>query len=546
MSVTVRATSASDERAAVEPLGRREQAATRDDVRVAGAARDVGQGDVRPGPRPDRDRRPGRDELDGAADLLARLGQPRPDEPVAGGDPAERGRDEALRAARLEEEDGSAVAREERRGGVERAPDRRRLPAPRRTPGAAEDRLEREQRRRVAAEDPAGREVGVRQPLDVRALGRLAEDEPDPRPVRQPGQRVGLGLERPERRRRPEPDDDVGHPLGQALEVLAEAGGHQPERGALEALDEAADDAEAVLEREPRVALAPLAAGRQADPAAADPQVGDPARVAVEPRGRQQGVEERQAHRGLDRGRAQVALDPLEDRLEPDELARRVEVEQLLDERVVAVDGREPVADRRARPGRAGRSPRSGRGRPRRSSRGAGRRRRPGRGRPCSGSACGPAAGRRPGRLSQTISSRTTLRPHVAQRLAYFSPSQTLSADCSRGAAAIAWKAASRWRTSGGRRTTSASSRVSGLVSSEAARRWRSTAARAIQPPRPWRSTTTSPRLECASIRAATSSGGGGGARRPNAGSEKPGSLRIGTSRPAMGGILPQTGRSGE
>ena len=55
------------------------------------------------------------------------------------------------------------------------------------------------------------------------------------------------------------------------------------------------------------------------------------------------------------------------------------------------------------------------------------------------------------------------------------------------------WNAASRWRTSGGRSTTSASIRVSGLDSSEIARRWRSTAARATQPPRPNRSATTSP-----------------------------------------------------
>ncbi len=55
------------------------------------------------------------------------------------------------------------------------------------------------------------------------------------------------------------------------------------------------------------------------------------------------------------------------------------------------------------------------------------------------------------------------------------------------------WNAASRWRTSGGRRTTSASIRVSGLDSSEMARRCRSTAARATQPPRPKRSATTSP-----------------------------------------------------
>ena len=53
-----------------------------------------------------------------------------------------------------------------------------------------------------------------------------------------------------------------------------------------------------------------------------------------------------------------------------------------------------------------------------------------------------------------------------------------------------------------------------GDVSMVTARRWRSTAARAIQPPRPCRSATTSPGAVCASIRAATRSGDGGGASR--------------------------------
>ncbi len=62
-------------------------------------------------------------------------------------------------------------------------------------------------------------------------------------------------------------------------------------------------------------------------------------------------MEERQAHRRLDRSRAEVTLDPLEDGVQPDELARRVQVEQLLDQGILPVDGREPVADRS--PGRA-------------------------------------------------------------------------------------------------------------------------------------------------------------------------------------------------
>ena len=57
-------------------------------------------------------------------------------------------------------------------------------------------------------------------------------------------------------------------------------------------------------------------------------------------------------------------------------------------------------------------------------------------------------------------SSATSIRPQVAQRVANRSPIETLRLDSRRGDAAMPWNAASRWRTSGGRRTTSASIRV--------------------------------------------------------------------------------------
>ena len=60
----------------------------------------------------------------------------------------------------------------------------------------------------------------------------------------------------------------------------------------------------------------------------------------------------------------------------------------------------------------------------------------------------------------QMISSATSVRSHVAQRVANRSPIETLRLDSRRGDAASPWNAASRWRTSGGRRTTSASIRV--------------------------------------------------------------------------------------
>ncbi len=110
---------------AVEPLGRREQAPPRRRLRVPGAAGDVRQDDVRPGPGTDRHRRPGRHELDRSAGVLAGLGEPGADQPVPGGDAAQGGRHETLGAPGLEDEDRPTIAREERSGRVERPADRR-------------------------------------------------------------------------------------------------------------------------------------------------------------------------------------------------------------------------------------------------------------------------------------------------------------------------------------------------------------------------------------------------------------------------------------
>ena len=64
-------------------------------------------------------------------------------------------------------------------------------------------------------------------------------------------------------------------------------------------------------------------------------------------------MKQRETHRRLDGRRSEVPFDPLEDGLEADQLPGRMQVEELLDERVVAVERREPVAHRP--PGRAAR-----------------------------------------------------------------------------------------------------------------------------------------------------------------------------------------------
>ena len=151
-------------------------------------------------------------------------------------------------------------------------------------------------------------------------------------------------------------------------------------------------------------------------------------------------MEEGQPQGGQDRRGAEVALDAIEDGDEPDELARGVERQQLVDERFGAVDRREPAtqagpdlldADVGGDPRevvvieRAGALLRA-----------------------AALVATDRAAvvpGDRLGRRGiggrgvhafvepQTISSTTSIRPHVAQRVAYWSPSDTFRLDSPRG-----------------------------------------------------------------------------------------------------------------
>ena len=260
------------------------------------------------------------------------------------------------------------------------------------------------------------------------------------------------------------------------------------------------------------------------DVPARDPQRGRPARSAGQSARRQDRVEEGQAQRRQDRGRAQVALDPLEDGAKTDELPRRVQVEQFVRQPLGPLDlgeSGEQQGAHRVGPDIGPDPPLVVRVKRRLAllaaaalvatdraaivakDRASARRRRP-----ASSS------------TDQVNSSATSIRPQVGQRVANRSPIETFRLDSRRGEAASPWNAASRCRTSGGRSTTSASIRVSGLDSSETVRRCRSTAARATQPPRPKRSTTTSPGPVWSSIRAATSEGDGAGAIRSKMGSE--------------------------
>ena len=141
-------------------------------------------------------------------------------------------------------------------------------------------------------------------------------------------------------------DDGGRGALGEAPEVVAEPRRDRAPGAALEPLDEAPHDPDPVLEREPRVALAPLRAGRELDVAAGDAQRGrrappDVARRlagAIAWRSASRIAAPIGAARRSFSARSRIAASA-------DQLAGRVEVEQLVGEGLAALEEREPVAE---------------------------------------------------------------------------------------------------------------------------------------------------------------------------------------------------------
>ncbi len=121
--------------------------------------------------------------------------------------------------------------------------------------------------------------------------------------------------------------------------------------------------------------------------------------------------------------------------------------------------------------------------------------------------------------VSHRNSSTMTGRPQVGQRDVNNASSTRRNSPSPRGRVARVARPASKWRRSGGRSTTSASRRVSAVDSHTYTRRSALMALRAIQPPRPWMSITTSPGALRVASSAETTLSGGGGAKRSNAGS---------------------------
>ena len=122
-----------------------------------------------------------------------------------------------------------------------------------------------------------------------------------------------------------------------------DAGRDGTARRGLEALDEAAHDPAAILECEPRVALAPLPVAGRTQVPANDAQCCDAPRVAVEATRRQQAMQEGEAQGRLDGRRPKVLLDAGQDALDGGHGARRPEVEQLVGQAFAPRQDREPL-----------------------------------------------------------------------------------------------------------------------------------------------------------------------------------------------------------
>ena len=257
-----------------------------------------------------------------------------------------RDRGERLHPA-IDELDDPSIAGHDRLHGCQRPADGHGLPRPRGAQRRVGERIDREERGRLAAQRPRRSVVGGSQPLQARADGWLAEHEAHPRGRGRGSVPAGARAtvaEGPDRGRARDREHGRRRPLPQRLEVLAEACLERAQRAALEALDEAADRLERFLEREPRVAFPPLGGRWEADVPAGHPQGATATGTGRESARRDDRVEQGETQRGQDRRRAQVRLDPFHDRGQGDELARRVQVEQLVDETRRALDRREPVA----------------------------------------------------------------------------------------------------------------------------------------------------------------------------------------------------------
>ena len=172
--------------------------------------------------------------------------------------------------------------------------------------------------------------IGRGESLEVRPQRRLTEDQADPGRRGLPPGSVRIVAEGEQPARAALGEYGGRRPLTEASEVFAEPCLDRSGRPALEALDEASDHPERILEGIPRVAFAELGASRSSHVTRGDAQGGGTARLGGEPARREDRVEEGEAERGKERRRPQVALDAFQDGAESDQLAPGVQVEQLV------------------------------------------------------------------------------------------------------------------------------------------------------------------------------------------------------------------------
>ncbi len=331
----------------IEALRRGEQAATGDHVRITGPTRRRVKADVGPGPRTWRQQATGRQQLDDSRGVIIRIREAGTQHAIARGRPTHHRGHDRLRSA-VHQLDDPAVAGHRRFHGLQRPADRGRLPAPRGTQRGARQCVDRQERGSLAAQDPGGAVVGSSQPFQARAHRRLTEHEPDPRRWCRPPIAARVIAKRQEPGRPGQSEDRGRRPLAEAAQVLSQACLQRTERAPVEPLDESPDGAKGVLEREPRVAFAPLGGGWWSDVAAGDAQPGRAARLGGQAARGQDRVQEGQAQCGEHGCRAKIALDPLQDRAQAHQLARGMQIQQLIDQGRRPDDLGEPTAQHRA------------------------------------------------------------------------------------------------------------------------------------------------------------------------------------------------------
>ena len=263
-STTVRLTAATENGRRSMRSGGLKRPRAGHDLGVAGAAGERVERDVRPGPGTGGGRAAGREELDDAPEgLVVAVAEPGRGQPEAR---PRRRRAPPRRAPPSPAVDEGPTrpsraieARPRRATGQSAAacqPHGARIAGP-------DSGGERQPDGRLRTERPGRRPVGHRQAFLVRTDRRLAQDEADPRgaPAGADPSRAPPPRRSPASRRAGDPTTAVAAPSSR-LEVVAEPGLDRAARPALEPLDEAADGPDPVLEREPRVALAPRSGRR--------------------------------------------------------------------------------------------------------------------------------------------------------------------------------------------------------------------------------------------------------------------------------------------